>query len=55
MSRRVLAEAAGLSDRYLTYLESGQGNVTILVSRRLAHALNVPVEHLLADETPPRS
>jgi XRE family aerobic/anaerobic benzoate catabolism transcriptional regulator len=47
MSRRELAEAAGVSDRYLTQLESGRGNVSILLLRRLARALDVPVERLL--------
>jgi len=47
MSRRELAEAAGLSDRYVTQVESGQGNVSILVLRKLARALDVPMEHLL--------
>ena len=47
MSRRELAEAAGLSDRYVTQVESGRGNVSVLVLRKLARALDVSMEHLL--------
>ena len=50
MSRRELAEAAGLSDRYVTQLESGRGNVSILVLRKLARALDVAMERLLPDD-----
>lgn len=52
MSRREVAEAAGVSDRYVTQLESGGGNVSILVLRRLARALEVPMQRLLPDELP---
>jgi XRE family transcriptional regulator, aerobic/anaerobic benzoate catabolism transcriptional regulator len=55
MSRRELSEAAGVSDRYVTQLESGRGNVSILLLRKLARALNVPIERLLPDDAPPRS
>jgi len=55
MSRRELAEAAGISDRYVTQLEFGKANVSILLLRKLARALGVPMEHLLGDDTPPRS
>jgi XRE family transcriptional regulator, aerobic/anaerobic benzoate catabolism transcriptional regulator len=47
MSRRELAETAGVSDRYVAQIESGRGNVSILVLRKLARALDVPMEHLL--------
>lgn len=50
MSRRELAEAAGVSDRYVAQVESGKGNVSILVLRKLARALDVPMERLLPDE-----
>jgi XRE family aerobic/anaerobic benzoate catabolism transcriptional regulator len=47
LSLRELAEAAGVSDRYVAHLESGKGNVSILVLRKLARALDVPMEDLL--------
>jgi XRE family transcriptional regulator, aerobic/anaerobic benzoate catabolism transcriptional regulator len=50
MSRRELAEAASLSDRYVAQIESGGGNVSILVLRKLARALDVPIARLLPDE-----
>jgi len=55
MSRRELAEAAGVSDRYVAQVESGRGNVSILILRKLARALDVPMERLLPDDTPQRS
>ena len=50
LSRRGLAEAVGVSDRYVTQLESGRGNVSILLLRKLARALDVPVEDLVPDD-----
>lgn len=50
MSRRELAEAADISDRYVTQLERGKGNVSILLLRKLARALDIPIERLLPDD-----
>jgi XRE family aerobic/anaerobic benzoate catabolism transcriptional regulator len=50
LARRTLAIDSGLSERYIAQLESGSGNVSILLLRRLARALDVPLERLLADE-----
>ena len=36
MSRKVLAQTSGVSERYIAQLESGQGNVSIMMLRRLA-------------------
>jgi XRE family aerobic/anaerobic benzoate catabolism transcriptional regulator len=55
LSRRELAEAAGVSDRYVSQLESGGGNMSILVLRKLARALDVPIVRLLPDDPAPRS
>ncbi|MCP1972921.1 MULTISPECIES: helix-turn-helix domain-containing protein [Bradyrhizobium] len=38
MSRRELAGASGVSQRWIARIESGKGNVTILLLRRLASA-----------------
>lgn len=47
MTRRELAEVSGVSERFLAQLESGQGNASILVLRRIATALGIEVEQLL--------
>ena len=50
MTRRILARDSGLSERYLAQLEGGHGNVSIVLMRRLAHALGVPLPRLVSDE-----
>ncbi len=50
MSRRLLAHHAGVSERYLTQLESGKGNVSIVLLRHIAAALGVPLPRLVDDE-----
>jgi XRE family aerobic/anaerobic benzoate catabolism transcriptional regulator len=52
MTRRTLSEASGVSERYLAQLESGQGNMSVLLLRKVARAMHVPVERLVADEAP---
>lgn len=51
MSRKLLAHHAGISERYLTQLESGKGNVSIVLLRHVADALGLPLGRLL--EEPP--
>lgn len=51
MSRKLLAHHAGISERYLTQLESGKGNVSVLLLRHIAAALGVPMNRLVAEET----
>ena len=50
MSRRLLADHAGISERYLTQLESGKGNISILLLRRVASALGLPLSRIVEDE-----
>lgn len=50
MSRKLLAHHAGISERYLTQLESGKGNVSLLLLRRIAAALGLPLSRILEDE-----
>src|SRR5689334_2168875 len=50
MSRKVLARVSGISERYIAQLESGQGNVSIKLLRRVAAAVGVRVEDLIVDE-----
>jgi transcriptional regulator with XRE-family HTH domain len=47
MTRKTLSEASGISERYLAQLESGQGNISVLLLRKVARAIGAPVERLL--------
>lgn len=50
MARKALALASGVSERYLAQLEAGQGNMSILLLRQVARAIQVPVEELVREE-----
>ena len=47
MSRRLLADHAGISERYITQLESGRGNASLLILRQIAAALGIPLTRLV--------
>jgi XRE family transcriptional regulator, aerobic/anaerobic benzoate catabolism transcriptional regulator len=49
MSRRILSRDSQVSERYLAQLESGHGNISILLLRQIVKALNLPVHELLHD------
>jgi XRE family transcriptional regulator, aerobic/anaerobic benzoate catabolism transcriptional regulator len=49
LSRKVLAERANISERYIAKLESGLGNVSIILLRRVAEVTNTRLEDLLMD------
>jgi XRE family transcriptional regulator, aerobic/anaerobic benzoate catabolism transcriptional regulator len=51
MSRKVLAQHAGMSERYISQIESGKGNISILLLRQLADALELPVIRLVEGES----
>ena len=51
LSRKALAIESGVSERYLAQLEAGQGNVSILLLRQIATALDLPITELLAEES----
>ena len=53
MTRRMLAHDSGVSERYLAELESGRGNLSIALLRRVAAALDVPLENLVSEDQPP--
>jgi XRE family aerobic/anaerobic benzoate catabolism transcriptional regulator len=53
MTRNALAADSGVSLRFLAQLESGQGNPSILVLRRIAAAMGFPPDNLLSDGPPP--
>ena len=50
MTRKSLAVASGVSERYLAQLEAGQGNISVLLLRRVARAMGVAVERLVTEE-----
>ncbi len=51
ITRKALALAAGVSERYLAQLEAGQGNMSILLLRQLSRAMQVPVEDLVRESS----
>jgi XRE family aerobic/anaerobic benzoate catabolism transcriptional regulator len=52
MSRKVLAKVSGISERYIAQLESGKGNVSIVLLRRVSHAMGAHLEDLIPSAEP---
>src|SRR6476660_9309327 len=52
MSRKVLAKVSGISERYIAQLESGKGNVSIVLLRRVSDAMGAHLEDLLPATEP---
>ncbi len=50
LARKLLARNADVSERYLAQLEAGDGNVSIMLLRRIALALGASVSELLSEE-----
>lgn len=50
LPRRVLSERSGVSPRYLAQLEAGAGNISVILLHRVATALDLKIETLLAEE-----
>ncbi len=53
LPRRALSEMSGVSPRYLAQLEAGEGNISVLLLSRVAAALGVQVDQLLATDDLP--
>ena len=53
VTRKALAVSSGVSERYLAQLEAGQGNISILLLRKVAQARPVPVEELARENGAP--
>ena len=53
MTRKALAQHAKVSERYLAQLEAGLGNVSIVLLRRIARAIGLPVTQLVHDGAEP--
>src|ERR1700731_1269558 len=52
MSRKVLAKVSGISERYIAQLESGKGNVSIMLLRRVSNAMGAHLEDLIPPPQP---
>lgn len=50
MSRKRLAEVSGVSERYLAQLESGQGNMSIALLRKVTTAIGMSMGALMSAE-----
>lgn len=53
MTRRQLALHSGVSERYLAQLESGQGNISIILLRQVATAMGLAPESLVREGPEP--
>jgi XRE family aerobic/anaerobic benzoate catabolism transcriptional regulator len=53
MTRKILAQDSHVSERYLAQLEAGQGNISILLLRELAQALDLKLTSLVDDGPEP--
>jgi XRE family aerobic/anaerobic benzoate catabolism transcriptional regulator len=54
MTRKALALASGVSERYLAQLEAGEGNISVLLLRKVARAMGVAIERLVHEEQFPQ-
>jgi XRE family aerobic/anaerobic benzoate catabolism transcriptional regulator len=50
MTRKTLSKASGVSERYLAQLEAGEGNISVLLLRKVAMAMGVAVHSLVHEE-----
>jgi XRE family transcriptional regulator, aerobic/anaerobic benzoate catabolism transcriptional regulator len=53
MTRKILAHDSGVSERYLALLETGQGNISIVLLRQVARALNMRLDDLVREQADP--
>ena len=49
-TRKLVARNAGVSERHLAHLEAGEGNISIVLLRRIAQALEMSIQDLLIEE-----
>ena len=50
-TRKLVARNAGISERHLAHLEAGEGNISIILLRRVAHALEIDIQDLLVEDS----
>ena len=53
MTRKLLSKDSSVSERYLAQIETGQGNISILLLLQIARALDLPVQELVRDSPDP--
>ncbi len=53
MTRKMLAQESGVSERYLAQLEGGQGNMSIGLLRQVSEALNLGLDELVQEGPAP--
>ena len=51
MTRKQMSREAEVSERHLAQLESGEGNISVVLLQRIAAALHVPIANLFAPQT----
>jgi XRE family aerobic/anaerobic benzoate catabolism transcriptional regulator len=47
MTRKVVANLSGVSERYIAQLEGGKGNISIILLRRICHAIGAHLEDMI--------
>src|ERR1700754_2921152 len=55
LTRKNLSQLADVSERHLAQLESGEGNISILLLNRIAKALNTSLPELFTSPLSPSS
>jgi XRE family aerobic/anaerobic benzoate catabolism transcriptional regulator len=50
MTRKILARDSGVSERYLAQLETGHGNISIILLRQVAQAMSLPLAELVRED-----
>ena len=50
ITRKILARDSNVSERYLAQLETGQGNISIVLLRQIARAMGMPLADLVREE-----
>jgi XRE family transcriptional regulator, aerobic/anaerobic benzoate catabolism transcriptional regulator len=53
MTRKALAQHADVSERYLAQLEAGDGNISIMLLRRVAKAMGTSLSSLVSEQSDP--
>jgi XRE family aerobic/anaerobic benzoate catabolism transcriptional regulator len=51
MTRKQMSQEADVSERHLAQLESGEGNISVVLLQRIAAALHVPIANFFAPQT----
>src|SRR5215469_1161347 len=51
LTRKQMSQEADVSERHLAQLESGEGNISVVLLQRIAAALEVPIANLFAQQS----